>query len=142
MSITGAMISRYKNDSDTTAVALRNAVSTLWTNLGPAPKDCPMPYLIFKHIGTTLMGEVSGQRARIERATIQVDCFAKDNSQIETILDLVEDAYVGQTLTINPPRVQHMATYFSNRRDDLPEPANVFHGMVEFKVDVDVVRTQ
>lgn len=131
MSITAAIADRYDNDTDADITTLRGNVGTdkLW--VGNAPEDTALPYITVMHVSTATDSQTKGQNKRVEDAIVQFDVWAKTKAEVETILNQLDDAYIGHRLTIS--NRSYKASHPNNRMVEERRKA-LWRGLFEVRI--------
>jgi hypothetical protein len=133
MSVVGAIVSRYNLDTDSDATALRDTVGVgkCWDGV---PENKAMPYISVDDVASTLVAETKGQTTRLEEATVQFDVWDTTRASVESILNLVDDCYVGHALTISNRSL--LSTHVVGRHCE-KEKRRLWHGILDLLVVVE-----
>ena len=134
MSLTGAIVTRYNDDSDSDATALRAAVGVGKCWADTAPDSVAMPYIVVDDVATAQVSEAKGQTYRVEEVTIQFDVWATTKASVEEIIELIDDCYVGASLTIS--NRSHLSTHKINHNTEEEKP-RLWHGTIDLLVSVE-----
>lgn len=132
MSVTAAIVQRYDTDVDAEITTLRNNLGEdkLWAEV--VPEATSVPYVTCKVLATNATSETKGLGKWVEESFVEFKVRASTQTAVDTLLDQLEDAYIGKSLTVS--NRLHKATHPNNRLSPVEERLNLWLGILELRV--------
>lgn len=133
MSLVKAIVDRYTTDDDENITPLQSSLGSgkMFANRPIAKVSAP--YCVVTHVLTAVDSERTALDSRDLNARIQFSAWHTNRESLETILDDLEQAYIGVSLTLDDTYA-HNATLFLNRF--VRSNRTLYQGILELTVQI------